>query len=97
MSIQKPEKFTMLLIKIGRRGQITLPSLLRRQFGLQEGDKLALIPQEDQVILKPLHQTLLDLRGSVSVSGPQDLNAVRQKAIQAHIKKRVTENTQDES
>jgi AbrB family looped-hinge helix DNA binding protein len=76
----------MILIKIGRRGQITLPSLLRRQFGLQEGDNLALIPQEDQVILKPLHRTLLDLRGSVPVSGPQDLRAVRQQVIQEHVR-----------
>ena len=74
----------MILIKIGRRGQITLPSLLRQQFGLQEGDHLAVIPQEDQVILKPLRRTLLDMRGSVPVSGPQDLHAVRRQAIQLH-------------
>ena len=76
----------MIMIKIGRRGQITLPSLLRQQFGLQEGDNLAVIPQEDQVILKPLRRTLLDLRGSVPVSGPQDLHAVRQQAIQEHVR-----------
>jgi len=74
----------MILIKIGRRGQITLPSLLRQQFGLQEGDSLAVISQEDQVILKPLHRTLLDMRGSVPVSGPQDLDEVRRQAIQLH-------------
>ncbi len=74
----------MLMIKVGRRGQITLPSLLRQQFGLQEGDNLVVIPQEGQVILKPLHRTLLDLRGSVPVSGPQDLEAVRRQAIQQH-------------
>ena len=76
----------MIMIKIGRRGQITLPSLLRQQFGLQEGDHLAVIPQEDQVILKPLRRTLLDLRGSVPVNGPQDLRALRQQAIQEHVR-----------
>jgi AbrB family looped-hinge helix DNA binding protein len=76
----------MIMIKIGRRGQITLPSLLRQQFGLQEGDNLALIPQGDQIILKPLHRTLLDLRGSVPVAGPQDLSDVRKQAIQEHVR-----------
>ena len=87
----------MILIKIGRRGQITLPSLLRQQLGLQEGDNLVLIPEEDQVIIKPLHRTLLDLRGSVPVTGPQDLRTVRQQAIQTHIEKRVKESSEDES
>jgi|WetSurMetagenome_2_1015567.scaffolds.fasta_scaffold841097_2 AbrB family looped-hinge helix DNA binding protein len=77
----------MIMIKIGRRGQITLPSALRQQFGLREGDNLAVIPQDELVILKPLHRTLLDLRGSVPVSSPQDLNAVRHQAIQQHIRR----------
>jgi len=75
----------MLLVKIGRRGQITLPSVLRQQLGLQEGDNLAIIAQADQVILKPLHRTLFDLRGSVPASTPQDLEAARRQAIQAHV------------
>ena len=71
----------MLTIKIGRRGQITIPREIRRRFGLHEGDNLALIPEGDRVILRPVTQTLLDLRGSVLVSEPQDFDAIHQQVI----------------
>lgn len=77
----------MITIKIGRRGQITLPSAIRRQTGLQEGDRVALVPQGDQIILRPMTQSLLDLRGSVPVDGPQDFPAIRKQVIAEQVKK----------
>ena len=77
----------MLTIKIGRRGQITIPHRIRQQVGLREGDSLAMIPQEGQVILRPITQTLLDLRGSVVVSGEQDFNAIRQQVFSDQLRK----------
>jgi len=73
----------MLTVKIGRRGQITVPRIIRRQYGLTEGDSLAFIPQENQVILRPLTQTLLDVRGSVPVEAPQDFDKIRKEVIAA--------------
>ncbi len=74
----------MITIKVGRRGQITLPSNIRRRIGLQEGDHIAVVSQGDQVILRPITRTLLDLRGSVPVSAPQDFTAVRRQVITKH-------------
>ena len=71
----------MLTVKIGRRGQITVPRTIRRQLGLKEGDSLAIIPSENQVILRPLTQTLLDLRGSIPVETPQDFEEIRKRVI----------------
>lgn len=71
----------MITIRIGRRGQITIPREIRRQLGIQEGDTIALIPEGDQAILRPVTKTLLDLRGSVEVSGPQDFAKIRQQVI----------------
>ncbi len=71
----------MVTIKVGRRGQITIPRDIRRQLGLQEGDAIALIPQEGQAILLPITQTLLELRGSVPVSGAQNFTEIRRKVI----------------
>lgn len=71
----------MITLRVGRRGQITLPSEIRRKIGLNEGDHMAIVTQGDQVILRPLTQTLLDLRGSVPVSTPQDFSTVRQQVI----------------
>jgi len=71
----------MLTVKIGRRGQITVPRTIRRQLGLKEGDSLAIISSENQVILRPLTQTLLDLRGSIPVEEPQDFEEIRKRVI----------------
>jgi AbrB family looped-hinge helix DNA binding protein len=74
----------MVTIKIGNRGQITIPRLIRRQIGLKPGDSIALIPQGDQVVLRPVKQTLVDLRGSVEVSGTQDFDAIRGQVLAEH-------------
>jgi len=74
----------VITIKMGRRGQITLPSAIRRKVGLQEGDHIAVVPQGDQVILRPITQTLLDLRGSVPVTTLQDFAAIRHQVMVKH-------------
>ena len=48
---------------------------------LKEGDSLAIISSENQVILRPLTQTLLDLRGSIPVEEPQDFEEIRKRVI----------------
>jgi AbrB family looped-hinge helix DNA binding protein len=77
----------MVIIKVSRSGQITLPSEVRRKIGLQEGDLIAVVVQGDQVILRPITKTLLDLRGSVPVSEPQNHSAIRQQMTNNHAKK----------
>lgn len=77
----------MLQTRIGRRGQITLPREVRRRINVDEGDRIAFIIEGEQVIIKPITQSLLDLRGSVDVSGEQDFNAIR-KAVEAKRAKR---------
>ena len=77
----------MITSLVGRRGQLTIPSHIRRQLGLQEGDRVAFISQGDQVVLVPLRQTLLDLRGSVPVQGEQDFESVRKASLAAQARK----------
>ncbi|MEM9275852.1 MAG: AbrB/MazE/SpoVT family DNA-binding domain-containing protein [Cyanobacteria bacterium P01_F01_bin.143] len=71
----------MNIIKVGRRGQISIPRNIRQTLNLQEGDRLAFIQRGDEVVLQPLHQTLADFRGSVPVNKPQDFNAIRQEVL----------------
>jgi AbrB family looped-hinge helix DNA binding protein len=77
------EKFSVHMIKVGRRGQITLPSGIRRKYNLEEGDQLAVFTHGDQLILRPLTGSLLDLRGSVPVQAPQDFDAIRRQVIES--------------
>jgi AbrB family looped-hinge helix DNA binding protein len=77
----------MIMSKIGRRGQMTIPRAIRRSLDLQEGDRVVLIQRGDQVILWPLTDTLLDLRGSVPVAEPQDFAAIRDQVVQERARK----------
>lgn len=77
----------MITAKVGRRGQFVLPRAIRTALGLRQGDQVLLIPQGNQVILRPLPHTLLDLRGSVPVSGEQDFAAIRRQVLAARLRK----------
>jgi AbrB family looped-hinge helix DNA binding protein len=77
----------MLISEVGRRGQVTLPRAIRRRLNLQEGDRVAYVSRGEEVVLLPLTRTLLDLRGSVPLSEPQDFDAIRRKVVEEHARK----------
>ena len=78
----------MLYTRVGRRGQITLPREVRRRIKVEEGDQIAFVIDGEQVIIKPVTQSLLDLRGSVPVKGEQDFNAIRKQITTKRSKQR---------
>ena len=77
----------MLVTKVGRRGQITVPKEIQRRLHIQEGDRLAFIQRGQEVVLRPLSRTLRDLRGSVPAAGPQDFAAIRRQVLEEHARK----------
>ena len=77
----------MIIGTIGRRGQMTVPRAIRRSLNLEEGDRVAFIQRGDEVVLQPLTNTLLDLRGSVPTTEPQDFAAIRDQVVQEHAKR----------
>jgi AbrB family looped-hinge helix DNA binding protein len=79
--------------RVRRRGQITLPQAIRKRLDLQEGDQILFLERGDEIVLLPLTKTLLDLRGTVPVSGVQDFDQVRRQTIETHVK----EAMQDEA
>ena len=54
---------------------------MRRRIKVDEGDQIAFIIEGEQVIIKPITQSLLDLRGSVNASGEQDFDAIRKEVM----------------
>ena len=76
----------METVRVRHRGQITLPRTIRNRLDLKEGDQIAFLERGDEIVLLPLTKSLLDLRGSVSVSGPQDFDEVRRQTIETHVR-----------
>ena len=77
----------MVITKVGRKGQITVPKEIRQCLHIEEGDRIAFVRRGEEVILQPLTRTLFDLRGSVAVSGPQDFDAIRHQVLAEHARK----------
>ncbi len=71
----------MITTRIGRRGQVTVPREIRRRANLKEGDRIAFLVEGGDLIVRPLRQSLLDLRGSVPAEGPQDFSEIRKKVL----------------
>ncbi len=71
----------MSAIRIGRRGQIVLPKEVRQKIGVKEGDQIAFIIDGDQVVIKPITKSLLDIRGSVKVNGEQNFEKIRRDVL----------------
>jgi len=83
----------MVISKVGRRGQITLPRSVRHWLSVTEGDRVAFIRRGDEVVLQPITRTLLDLRGSIPVTTSQDFNAIRQQMVETHARQVATDET----
>ena len=56
----------MPIAKIGRRGQMTIPKVVREHFGLEEGDSLFFYVQDGSVVVRPVTKTVLDMAGTLS-------------------------------
>ena len=74
-------------IRVSSKGQITLPGQIRRKLHIRAGDQVAVYLEGEQVILRPVTQNLLDLRGVVKVDGEQDFEAVRLEVLSRQAKK----------
>lgn len=48
--------------ELGRRGQITLPSPMRRELKLKEGDKILVSVRDSEIILRPAGPSIFDPR-----------------------------------
>jgi AbrB family looped-hinge helix DNA binding protein len=78
----------MLESTITRKGQVTIPKAIRDRLGVKEGEKVRFVMRGEEVVLKVIKGTILDLRGSVEPSAhSEDFEKVRQSVKQAVAKK----------
>jgi AbrB family looped-hinge helix DNA binding protein len=69
---------------VTRKGQITIPKTIRDRLGVREGEKVLFVMRGDEVVLKVLRGTILDLKGSVKATAhPEDFDGIRRSVKQA--------------
>ncbi len=53
-----------------KKGQIVIPSILRKKYGIKEGTKIILLDNGDSIVLKPITgQYIRKLQGSLKGTG----------------------------
>jgi AbrB family looped-hinge helix DNA binding protein len=78
----------MLESTITRKGQVTIPKAIRDRLGVKEGEKVLFVMRGEEVVMKVVKGTILDLRGSVQPSAhSEDFEKIRQSVKQAVAKK----------
>ena len=79
----------MLESTMTRKGQVTIPKVIRDRLGVKEGEKVFFVMRGEEVVLKVIKGTILDLKGSVQPSArPEDFDKSRQ-AVKHTVTKRV--------
>ncbi len=86
-----------MLIKVGPRGQITIPKSLRVSLNIQSGDTIAIVQENEMLKLYPVKETIFDLVGSIPVppEGPYSIEELHEAMVE-HVVDRVMGKT-DES
>jgi len=84
-----------MLVKVGPRGQITIPKSLRKWMNIKPGDSVTLTTIDDYVMLRPVTKTLFDMVGSIPVDGPLDFDAL-QEEIKQHVADKVMRSLNNE-
>ena len=72
------------------KGQMTIPKEVRKALNLRPSEKIIVVVEGNQAILKPLRGNLLDLGGSIKIPGeekPIDFRKVREEVKKKMAKK----------
>ena len=78
----------MLESTVTRKGQVTIPKAIRDRLGVKEGEKVLFVMRGEEVVLKVVKGTILDLRGSVQPSAhSEDFDKIRQSVRQSVAKR----------
>lgn len=75
------------------KGQITVPKEVRKALNLKPSEKVIIVVEGNQAIIKPLKGNILDIGGSIKISDkekPVNFHKVREEVKKRIAKKAVT-------
>jgi looped-hinge helix DNA binding domain, AbrB family len=73
------------------KGQITVPKEVRKTLNLKPSEKVIVVVEGDQAVIKPLKGNILDIGGSVKI--PDNEKPVDFRKIREEVRKKVAEKT----
>ncbi len=77
----------MPVVVLTSKGQMTIPKEVRKALNLKPSEKVIIVVEDKQAVIKPLRGNILDIGGSIRISHkekPVDFHKVREE-----VKKRI--------
>lgn len=82
-----------MLVKVGPRGQITIPKTFRSTLQFGPGDSVAIVQVGEELHLKPVKETIFDFFSSIHPTvGSADWEDIRAEAKEERAKKVLMEH-----
>jgi len=77
----------MPVTKLTSKGQITIPKEVRKALKLKPSEKVIVVVEGDQAIIKPLRGNILDIGGSIPI--PKEKKPIDFRKVREEVKKKV--------
>ena len=75
---------------ITSKGQMTIPKEVRKRLNLKPSEKVIIVVEGDQAIIKPLRGNILDIGGSIEI--PKKGKPIDFRKVREQVRKRVAKH-----
>jgi len=69
------------------KGQMTIPKEVRKALNLKPSEKIIIVVEGNQAVIKPLKGNLLDMGGSIKI--PEKKKPINFKKVREEVRKRI--------
>ena len=69
------------------KGQMTIPKEVRKALNLKPSEKIIIVVEGKQAVIKPLKENLLDIGGSIKI--PEKEKPIHFKKVREEVRKRI--------
>lgn len=75
---------------ITSKGQMTIPKEVRKRLNLKPSEKVIIVVEGDQAVIKPLRGNILDIGGSIEI--PKKEKPIDFRKVREQVRKRVAKH-----
>jgi antitoxin PrlF len=79
----------MPIVAISAKGQVTIPKAVRKAMDLKSSDKVIIVMEDGQAVIKPIRGTLMDLGGSIAI--PEAEKPINFKQVRESVRKKLAQ------
>jgi AbrB family looped-hinge helix DNA binding protein len=79
----------MPIVAISAKGQVTIPKVVRKAMDLKSADRVIIVMEDGQAVIKPIRGTLMDIGGSIAI--PEGEKPIDFKQVRESVRKKLAQ------